>query len=286
MKGTGMNLSGNKIIAASALFLAVNLANAEAPDLVEFTAGTAAKAAEVNANFDDLKTYSASLETVIDAQASLITALEEKATAADTARAALEEQVTTLETQSTDLQSQITALETGEEYTIAVYGDDSVEPIGYTNSPNFSNDKQYMVIKTDHGMVAMRPGTESYNLYDYDALDNETGSHSVYYSDIDCSMPVVILGTNPIGNSMFFTTTKGVTDKAIIATSDAAVFLATAGTVFSDTPIDFYSDWTGECADFGSYSGAVYVPVVEMTEELHNLKYSYTSIRLEGYQTN
>ncbi len=286
MKGTGMNLSGNKIIAASALFLAVNLANADAPDLVQFISGTAAKAAEVNANFDDLKTYSAGLETVIDAQTALITALEEKATAAAAARAALEGKVTTLETESSDLQEQVAALKTGEEYTIAVYGDGGATPIGYTNSPNFSNDKQYMVIKTDHGMVVIRPSTDSYDLYDYDALDNETGSHSVYYSDIACSMPVAVLGTNPIGNSMFFTTTKGVTDKAIIATSNDTVFLATAGTVFSDTPIDFYSDWTGECADLGSYSGAVYVPVVEMTEADHNLKFSYTSISLEGFETN
>ncbi|MEH6344643.1 MAG: hypothetical protein V7785_06125 [Bermanella sp.] len=284
-----MNLSGNKIIAASALFLVVNLANAEAPGLVEFTSGTAAKAAEVNANFDDLKTYSAGLETVIDAQAVLITALQDRATAADTARAALEGRVTTLETESSELQGQITAFETGEKYTIAVYGDESVDPIGYTNSPNTSNDKQFMVLKTDHGMAAIRPGEDRYELYEYDALNNKSGSPSVRYTDSNCSSPVAVLSTNPIGYSMFFTTNKGVTDTPIIATSTDGVFMAEAGTAFSDAPINFYykDSVSLSCLDASTYyTGKVYFPVVEMTEELHNLKFSYTSIRLQGFQSN
>jgi len=283
-----MNLSGNKIIAASALFLAVNLANAEAPDLVEFTAGTAAKAAEVNSNFDDLKTYSESLETVIDAQAALITALEGKATTADTARAALEEKVTALETKSTDLQSQISSLGGDDGYTIAVYGDNGDEPIGLTNAPKISNDKQYMILKTPHGMATLVTGQDEYILRDYDPLSDDADSNSIHYSDALCNNPVSVLGENDIGNSMLFTKEAGVLDTPKIATNEESAFLAEAGTEFSNVSISFYSkDSTGECVDSSEYvTGSIYIPVVEMTEALHNLKHSYTSIRLEGYQTN
>lgn len=280
-----MNLSGNKLVTASALLFAINMANADAPNLIEFSSGTAAKASEVNANFEGLKTYSVDLEDLIEAQAALITVLEEKATAADTARASLEEKVTTLEEESDDLQSQISALDGGDDYTIEVYGDDVL--IGYTNEPKVSNDKQYMLLKTEYGMVALRSGSTGYDMREYDHLDDEQGSNSVYYLDDTCNNPVSLLETNSIGSSMFFTKVKGITDTSLIATSYNSIFLAVAGTEFSDEAANFYSkSEEGACNTYDFGEGSIYIPVVEMTEESHGLKFNYSSITLEGFVTN
>ncbi len=289
MKGTGMILNGNRVIVASALLLAVNLANAAAPSLVEFTAATSAKASEVNANFESLKTYAAGLEDVLNAQTALITALENKATAAETERTSIEGKVTLLETESENLQSQISALENGEKYTIAVYGDGGLEPIGFTNTPKTSNDKQYMVIKTAHGMATLKSKYDSteYILQDYDPLSDDADSNSIHFSDSSCTNPITVLSQNEIGASLFFTKVKGVTDVAIIATSESSAYIAAAGSLFSDTIIDFYQPNNGACELSSSYvQGSVYIPVVEMSEQTHGLKSSYSTITLEGYFSN
>ena len=121
----------------------------------------------------------------------------------------------------------------------------------------------------------------------YDELDNEQGYHSVYYTDNACRNPVTVLTNNPIGFSMVFTKVKGVTDTAIIATNQNGVFVAAVGTEFSETAESYFSKSDDVCSstDYPA-SGSVHIPVEEMTEDSHGLKFSYTSIRLEGYQTN
>ena len=281
-----MNWNGNKIVTASALLFAINMANAEAPNLVEFTSGTAAKASEVNANFESLNTYSASLENLVEAQATLIAALEEKATAADTSRTALEEKVSALETESDDLQNQIANLSGGDAYTIAVYGDG--ELIGYTDYPKISNDKQYMILKTEHGMASLKPSSGEYILNDYDELSDDADSNSIHYTDAVCSQAVTVLASNPISSSMLFTKEAGVLDTPRIATNGDSIYLAAKGTEFSNVSISFYSkNDEGDCIDSYDYlNGSFYIPVVEMTEESHGLKPSYSSISIEGYETN
>jgi uncharacterized coiled-coil protein SlyX len=73
-----MKLNGTKLILASAIALAASIAQAKQPDniqLTTFTAGTPAKAAEINENFNNIKAYGKALADIQNDQQSTITNL-------------------------------------------------------------------------------------------------------------------------------------------------------------------------------------------------------------------
>jgi len=111
-----MKLNGNNLIVGALLSASAIAANADisAPDLNEFTAGTPAKAAEVNENFEGLKAYSESMQELIQAQALLIEELENKAENLESQNTALSSRTTLLENQNTTLRNQVSALETAD----------------------------------------------------------------------------------------------------------------------------------------------------------------------------
>jgi uncharacterized protein YoxC len=96
MKETGMKLHGTKLIIVSAIALASAITFAESiesPTLTTFTAGTPAKASEVNDNFDALKTYGEAID-------SNLTNLETEVSTLQASHTTLSE---TVSTQTTDI---------------------------------------------------------------------------------------------------------------------------------------------------------------------------------------
>lgn len=101
-----MKLNGNNLI-ATAIFTLVSTPIIAAPDLIEFSAGTPAKAAEVNSNFSDLKTFA----TEIDGRVTVI-----ENSGRSSAINELQNKVSTLEalnlgTELPNLSNKVTALE-------------------------------------------------------------------------------------------------------------------------------------------------------------------------------
>jgi len=74
-----MTLTGNKLLSVAVVLTASQMVQAEeiiAPDIVSFEAGTPAKAAEVNSNFEGLKAYGEGLHGLVEDQETRISGLE------------------------------------------------------------------------------------------------------------------------------------------------------------------------------------------------------------------
>ena len=120
-----MKLTGSKLF-SSVIFTLASTTAIAAPDLVEFSAGTPAKAEEVNSNFSNLKTFTSEIDgrvTVIEnaGRSDAISSLQEKVTALEAVDhsapvSALNNRVTPLEnldlhTALPALNNKVTALE-------------------------------------------------------------------------------------------------------------------------------------------------------------------------------
>lgn len=126
-----MKLTGSKLF-SSVIFTLSSTTAIAAPDLVEFSAGTPAKAEEVNSNFSNLKTFTSEIDgrvTVIEnaSRSDAISSLQEKVTALEAVDhsapvTALNNRVTPLEnldltTALPALQNKVTALESADHLT-------------------------------------------------------------------------------------------------------------------------------------------------------------------------
>ena len=261
-----MKLNGTKLITASVLSLITTITQAEtiaAPALTTFTAGTPAKAAEVNANFAGLKTYDAALTDVVNAQAALIEALEAK-----------------VESLHTIIESEPNS------FTIPVKGDG--ELIGYTDSiPDIAIGGS-MLVKTDYGIIKLKGDySDGYQLGYY----NEMNSTSEYFSGpnyTDAACTTMIFAISPgEGNPVIFTKVAGIVDKDQIFVGENNSWLIEAGTTFNRNNTSFYYKDGENCVEATWLAdGTISIPMIELNPEVHGLKQTYSSISIDGYVLN
>lgn len=276
-----MNVSRSKVMATSALLLAVNLSHAEAPSLIQFSAGTPAKAEEVNGNFSGLKSYTAGLESVIEAQAALISALETSTATLEEKTVALESNNATLNQKIDDLQSSAPA----PEFDIPVMGDGLV--IGFTNHiPSIQHDGK-ILLKTDFGSIMLEGNRNGgYKLANYDEHNDDTDDVSARFSDAQCSNAIFTISPGD-GNPLIFTKIAGTIDNPQLVIGSTEAWVIQAGTVFTTSTATYYYKNGINCDEIISHpEGTVKIPMIELSTMNHNLKHTYTSLSIDGFQLN
>lgn len=263
-----MILNGNKLVTALFVTIATSIAHADtvpAPELVTFTAGTPAKAAEVNANFGGLKTYGSALNEIVTTQAALIEALENK--------------VTALENEGSN---------TNDEFIIPVKGDDLV--IGYTNRIPTLNDST-ILIKTKFGL-AIIDNTEdgNYVIKGYNEAKSELSENQIYFTDAQCLNAHVLTSGGEYGKSFTFTKNGSPANGNLIVTSsgDKTSYLLSKNAQIDTTTVNFIQkSWEGVCGEsYTASADVVSFPVEKLTVETHGLKSFYTAITVGDFITH
>ncbi len=276
-----MKLNGSKIIVASVL-LSANMVQADGPALIEFQAGTPALAAEVNSNFSALKVFGETTSVTLVNQGGSIVDQGNKISALEQINAATK--IEALEAEIEQLQALLPR-----PYDIEVKADGVL--IGHTNSVQYTNQKPYIAVKTDYGMIAIIGGYNSnFNLYEYDDLRNERGSQSsVYFSDAACADAVFVLEGGQLSASLFITEVANVVDNTKVIVTEQSAYLMTAGTVFNRTTTEYYqphySSGVCELYDIGQV-GHVTIPVTLMTKEEHGFTSKITNLEIAGFVVN
>ena len=259
-----MKLIGNKLTAAIfSLSAGISQADNISAELTTFTAGTPAKAAEVNGNFTELKAYSDSLQALISAQANMISVLEGKVTALENEQG-------------------------GDDFTIAVMGDG--ELIGYTDAVPALRTSGKMLVKTSLGVVKIRGGyTNNYELEYYDPVTQAEGWGDPYFTDDVCTESVMAIYSGE-GSPMLFTENNGLTDSARILPSNGEntpSYVIQANTAITTATTIYQKDYEGVCvlADW-MVGETIVIPIAELDPDTDGLKDSFTTISVDGYFLN
>ena len=257
-----MKLFGNK---STSIFLTLAAGTIQASDisaeLTTFTAGTPAKAAEVNTNFTELKNYSDSLQDLISSQASLISNLEAK--------------VTALENQS------------GDDFTIPVNGDG--ELIGYTNLIPIPSVDATIIVKTTLGKVKLKGGYENNYVLDYynETRPGSEGWGSAYYADSNCTIKVNAISPSE-GSPLLFSKVAGILDQSyLLASAENTSYVMEAGSSISSTDTVYEINYEDVCSLIDWMpAGTKIIPIVELNPETHGLNDNFTTISIDGYILN
>jgi len=276
-----MNLNVYKILATTASLCAFNMAHATAPSLTEFSPGTPAKAEEVNGNFETLKEYTAGLEAAVETQAALIAAFEASITA-------LEEKTDNLEIDNATLNQAITDFQNTApipEFNTPVMGDGLV--IGLTNYIPSIQVGGKMFLKTDYGVLRLKGNySGGYRIANYNEHNDDSDDQYESYSDSQCTNPIFALSSGD-GSPLIFTKTAGITDNDQIIIGSTNAWVIEAGTAFSKDSTPYFSKNDDNCDTvIPQPGGTVKIPMVELNTADHNLKHTYTSLSVDGYQLN
>jgi hypothetical protein len=128
-----------------------------------------------------------------------------------------------------------------------------------------------------------------YYLEGYDELSESAGRNGyVHFSDATCSEnPVRVITTSP---QLFFTKTANIIDENnFIHQAGKATYFIEAGTAFtkttSETTLYTYSSYEDSCNVKNIPANALITPIVELSQEVHDLKSTYSTITIEGYST-
>lgn len=256
-KGIGMKLTGNRI--TSALFIMCCLANSNADEptveLTTFTAGTPAKASEVNGNFEVIKDYIDELKLEIKSLKSRTEILEPKEVS----------------------------------YDVPVYGDGAL--IGYMRDTDRLSSTSDLNILTDEGLFSLDVYEEG-NIVFSKIGTKPGGTLGVAFLDATCSgtpylSDVILRGSSfsyktnyKYPNDVIFKSLNGSYYKLSKGTSynihNGTMYLINNGYIDPNSPI-------GSCTKFENISSFIFeLTPINYDETSQNR--SYNSISIEGHQ--
>lgn len=238
----------------------------------------------------------------VDHSTPIIT-LQGRFTPLESSISTLEGKVTALENSDIsaeilDLQTRIAALESSspstDTYTISVYGDS--ELIGHTNGVLLFDDSlPYLAFKTPLGMASLGGVGNSNNYYlnGFNGISGQVSKNtSIYFTDAACSAdPSQVIISNE-GTQFSFSKSANVVDDNYFISNTVKSYIINAGTTITKTTTDSnlyaLSTWGGgSCSsEILIPTGSLIIPATELSEGIHNLKSTYSSITIDGYITN